>query len=723
MRAIFLLERADVRFRPKQDSVAGLCAAAATICLLAARPAGAADLRAEFRDPPFRLGSVPFWHMNGRLTTEEIASQLRASRDKSGFAGVAVLPVSEFRDGNGRVTSHSTAPGFLTDEYFDRYRDILETAHGLGMEVILYDDINFPSGSAGGRMRQRFPGDCMKRLDKAETEVVGPARHEAPLPGGELMAAVAMRVDTKKRVDLSGSVRDGALAWDAPPGRWSVMVFTCVDEGNGLVDYLSPESVDRFIALTYEEYARRFPEHMGSTVMMSFFDDVAVAYARGYRAWTPEFNEKFAARFGFDPGVYYPALWHDIGPETAAARVALFGFRAELMSEGFVRKVHEWGAAHGILSSGHPMGPYDPQPVDIGGDNILFHRHADVPLVDSIHYYGHGRPGFKLVTSAAFTFDRPLAAVEIYGNYPERTVDGAMLYRSGMELYARGANFMIPHGMWYDPRSVRIPPLISHFSGKLGPELARYNRYVARCGLLLQGGRHVADVGVPYPVASLRAFYTCDAPGNRRFGFHAPPEADYLAVSDALTGHARRDFTFLHPDAVDRQCSVRRGALRMRNRVNREEYRVFMMPGGDVIRWSNLQMIGRFLDSGGLVIATTRLPRRSAEFGRDGDVARVVREKCSATSPPTLRPEPAASGSSSRGRASRRTSAGHSSTRPWTAPSPGGAWASGNRTARAPRSRKSWSGRPRAGSSSRTTSRGASAGGARPLAPPFGTGG
>jgi hypothetical protein len=36
------------------------------------------------------------------------------------------------------------------------------------------------------------------------------------------------------------------------------------------------------------------------------------------RMWTPEFNRGFEKRYGFNPMKYYPALWYDIGPNTAA---------------------------------------------------------------------------------------------------------------------------------------------------------------------------------------------------------------------------------------------------------------------------------------------------------------------------------------------------------------------------------------------------------------------
>ena len=60
--------------------------------------------------------------------------------------------------------------------------------------------------------------------------------------------------------------------------------------------------------------------------------------------------------------------------------------------------------------------------------------------------------------AAAFTYERPVTTVEIYGNYPDYSVDKAMLYRSAMELFVRGANLMIPHGMSYEPATMHIPP-------------------------------------------------------------------------------------------------------------------------------------------------------------------------------------------------------------------------------------------------------------------------
>jgi hypothetical protein len=145
----------------------------------------------DFKDPPLALKTTPLWALNGRLTREETASQLKASRDISGFAGVAVMPIT------------NTDPKYLTEGYFARYADILDISKELGMSVILYDDVDFPTGTAGGRMKAQFPADIASRLDKSESNVTGPTAWKMTLPPGIFMGAVAM--NTKRSMLFSAA--------------------------------------------------------------------------------------------------------------------------------------------------------------------------------------------------------------------------------------------------------------------------------------------------------------------------------------------------------------------------------------------------------------------------------------------------------------------------------------------------------------------------------------
>jgi len=200
-----------------------------------------------------------------------------------------------------------------------------------------------------------------------------------------------------------------------------------------------------------------------------------------------------------------------------------------------------------------------------------------------------------------------------------------------MELFVRGANVFLPHGMWYVPEKMRIRPLISDFNPDIAADLAGYNDWVGRASLLLRGGRPVVDIAVLYPIAALQAHVTLDAvvdqpkvKGNVHPGLYVPAECDLNELSDSLTGGARRDFTFLHPEILDNQCEIDGSLLKLKNKVNHQAYQVLVMPGSRVIHWSNLQKIKAFYEAGGKIVATTALPSQSAEFGHDKEVQQTI---------------------------------------------------------------------------------------------------
>ncbi len=583
-----------------------------------------ADWKSSFLNPPDQFRPVPFWHINGKLTTAEIEKQLEAAKAESGYGGVTVLPVSAGKQHPTGKPTPGMEPAFLSDDYFARYLDILEAAKKRGMQVILYDDIDFPSGSAGKLMKEKYPDDLLKYLDKVDTLVTGSALLDLKLLDDPLMAVVAMNVKTFDRLNLSGFVSQKRLQWQAPAGDWRVMVFYCAKTNHKLVDFMSPAAVAKYLPLTYGVYEKHFKDYFGTTIRQIFYDDVG--YVAKERGWTPEFNRKFKARYGKDPDLYYPALFEDIGPETAAARVAMFDTRAELLAEGYPRLVNEWAKKNGLHSSGHPPGNYKLQPTDTNLDAFKFYRHAQVPLLDYIFYHTHGRDGFKLISSAADVYDRPVVAAEMNGAFLEEQFKPDMLFRTAMDVFTRGVNFLIPHGMWYDyrPEAVRIPPLLSSYSPKTGPTLPSYSDFVARSCYLLQGGRRVADIAVLNPITSLQAFFKFNS-GKKPWGSYAPPETDYLAVGDLLTRKLHRDFTFLHPETwLSAQCELEKGRIELGNKVNRQSYNLLIIPGGKVISVAVLQKVKKWVEQGGKVIATTMLPSRSAEFGKDQEVVALV---------------------------------------------------------------------------------------------------
>jgi hypothetical protein len=86
------------------------------------------------------------------------------------------------------------------------------------------------------------------------------------------------------------------------------------------------------------------------------------------RMWTLNFNSYFQKRYGYSPMKYYPALWYDIGPQTAAARNALFGFRADLFGRNFIKRLNDWCASHHLMFGGHLDQEEPLNPTPLNGD-------------------------------------------------------------------------------------------------------------------------------------------------------------------------------------------------------------------------------------------------------------------------------------------------------------------------------------------------------------------
>lgn len=591
---------------------------------------------AWFADPPLRYRPAATVKV-GLSPVEDIPGELQTVADR-GFGALMIAPGGAGPDADPGATRDPTiqrviraaralrrpggeadqlpdigevgagpAPAYLSDEYFRRYEAALAFAKANGLTAILYDELGYPTGGAGGGRID--PANYRKLIVRTKL-AAAPGAGVFAAPEGVLLAAVAINEATKARVDLTDRVADGALPWSAPGPGWSVQFFTLqtaepqggAQDYYAVADYFDPKAVQQFIDVTYEAYARHVGAYFGDTIAMTFFDDVGIYSAE--RTWAAGLDARFAASTGRKAATYYPALWEDIGPETAAARVAFFAARAEALGEGFPELVTRWTEQRGLEASGHCPGQYEIQPTDMNGDPFKFYRAQPVPMIDVIFLYGFGRDGFKLTTSAADAMDKPIVLAEQF------TTGGTPTgYRRAMDSLARGVNYLITNTV-----VEREAP-------------TAFAEYVGRASMLLRGGRRVADIAILYPIASLQAFYRFEAPDNREgpLGQYAPASADYLAVGDRLTCDLHRDFTFLHPDDLaSERLRVGPGRLTLDNAVNRQDYRLVILPGGAVIGLAALRKLKAFWDAGGAVIATTELPSTSAEFGQDAEVRSLV---------------------------------------------------------------------------------------------------
>ncbi len=579
----------------------------------------AADIKVDFANPPITYWPRPLWFWNNtEVNVEVLLEQMQKSKNLSKYGGFGILPFGK-----------SFAPEYLGERYFTVYGAVLAKAREIGMTMSLYDEYGFPSGPAGAPnssdislFASKFPELTIKRLDKHEETVTGPAQYRKNLPQGKIMSIVAMNTTTKELVELKKKTSERRLRWSVPAGTWKIMVFLCVKDGYPSCDYLDPLAVEKFVEITHQAYFDKFREHFGTTIDSTFHDEPTLYRADG-RTWTHKFNEKFEARYGFDPGPYYPALWYDIGPRTAAARNYLFGFRSELYALGFPKVIQDWCDKHEIKATGHQDQEEVINPVSVSGDLMKCFKHQDIPGVDKIGGTCPAERIYKIISSSAYNWDKKLVMSETYGAMGNLSWEA--MYAVVIEQYTKGINMFIPHAVWYDDKHVVFKPELSYRNPIYAQRLPEFNTYVARLNVMLQNdGRHISDIAVLYPIATLQGSHYLDGPHGFYKGGVEIPEADYLDVGELLIAEAGRDYTFMHPEVLDDNCTVDDNELVLQNKIQLGRFKIFVLPGQKTILWSNLKKIKKFYDGGGKVIATGTLPFKSAEFGHDQDVVRTI---------------------------------------------------------------------------------------------------
>ena len=539
------------------------------------------------------------------------------------------------QDGAGGIGLMGDCSNWNTPGFYATVNAQCDSIQKLGLDASfgIYDDDQFPSGNgghgnanhggycAGKGFGLTYPKNTIKNLYLTDHWVTGPTSITiTSLDTGctRLMSVVAMDTaiaitDTSQHtslIDLTDSGTTGAdslytLTWNVPAGKWNVMVFELRKdpasdaEGSVICDYLDSVSCDLFVQMAYQPYATNCSQYLGTIINNSWYDEPSMIQG-GHVSWTTLYNQKFIARFGFNPRRFYPVLFgKNIGPLTKAARNYLWGERAELYCNGFMKEVHMWDSAHGVIECGHQDNEDWTDQVGSSTDDIKCFKFQDSPTLDMIGYtYTHFY--YKLFSAAQYNWDHPECGIEGGGDMGE-----------AMEQLADGIQRQHSFG---------------------APTLT-YNTWFGRCGSMLKrpNERHVADIAMLYPINAMQGTYWRDSTVTASHQGEDNHSLDYINVASILSQKICHDFSWLHPEIIDSKCSVVGSTLFQSNAVNHEQFSVFIVPACSTIAWSNLQKIQQFYAAGGHVIATGVLPMYSAEFGHDADVAGAVKAMFPAT--------------------------------------------------------------------------------------------
>ena len=166
----------------------------------------------KFRNPPKEYTLAPFWFWNDSLEEDSIAFQLEEMYKKGVYECII-----HARKG--------LEVEYLSDKWFDRIRFAAAYARKKGMKLWIYDEDNWPSGYAGGRViadNADFAATCLS------VEKIYPVMYEditvEDVPGKELVAVVAVHKN-EEFFDITDHENHCCKPWHSETLQWEVFVF------------------------------------------------------------------------------------------------------------------------------------------------------------------------------------------------------------------------------------------------------------------------------------------------------------------------------------------------------------------------------------------------------------------------------------------------------------------------------------------------------------------
>ena len=581
-------------------SLSLVSAVVAGLAFGAAPPDGVKRLYDGFRDPSPEYSLSPYWFWNGRVTAAETDRQIGEMVRQHVRSAVV-------------MNWAGLEPAYLSEAWWKEVGHALDSARRAGLTLNFADEYLWPSGEAWdwasgvrepSRVLQQHPEYRMRRLTCRQVDLADGLPKLDAVP--EIV--VAARLDDAGKIDETSLERLPSslpLRWTPPPGRWRLYIYTLVPsfERNVRVDLMNPAAVRAFIDVVYEEFARRFPTHLGTTIRF-FVSDHEGSYGAAL-PYTPALWDMFRQRRGYDLATLLPLVAGD-SPKAVQVRTDYLETVSELYSESFVGQITAWCMRHGVQHGHSDIEETLLLQTIWTGNMFAIWRASTAPYIDALVERSRMPIDFEEALSVAHFERRPMM-VENQGLTGHESFWSLEKARAGTNMaLAWGVNRLIPHYFEYDPTHIQYPP--SWFLTQ--PQWPYFHHYadVANRALYLNAqGRHNASVAIYYPRESaLAGAAGVFKEGDRSLlNWHNAMDEtqDYYSALQLELARYGIDYHIVDRHYLSK-ADIGRGAMK----VGDESFRVLILPPMSHLAPDAAARIRQFADSGGVVLALGRQP-------------------------------------------------------------------------------------------------------------------
>ncbi len=528
----------------------------------------------RFSDPEVSYRPHPFWSWNDKLEEGELRRQIRDMKE-SGQGGFFM----HARD--GLITP------YMKEEWFDLIRACTDEAEKCGLEAWAYDELGWPSGSAGGDIPAM--GDAYKMRWLRLREYDGKTE-------GDFIAYYAVRENGEFRRIRTASEKlcDGE--------RVMYAASFCDDS---YFDILDPQVVRAFIDHTYEGYLKECGGDFKKSSLCGFFTDEP-QYAMCRNPWSLVLPALFKSEYGYDIADVIPALF--LGRDGHEdVRFDFWSLVSRLFTESFGKQIGDWCRAHDCRLTGHIMLE----------DNMLcqihstagtmpIYEHFDIPGVD---WLGR-RPAYKKGSSSITNPVLPLQVGSVAAQTGKKQVITESFAIAGWEMtfadmrylvewqFLGGVNLVCQHLAAYTIRERRkadYPPSMFHQS----PWFRDYNTFAdteSRLGKILAEGHDATDILLVHPMHSVWLKYTNEnMNGEQAFDTEFALLAAHLSTAHILY-HLGDETIMRRHGSVDGTSF----------KVGECTYKTVLLPSLYGLDRSTYELLLKFKNNGGHLVALGR---------------------------------------------------------------------------------------------------------------------
>ena len=572
----------------------------------------------DFRD----YGPVPWWAWCGKMEFPVMLRQMEQMKS---------MGIDEFFIYPSMGLEY---PNFLEDSWFEYVAWTIKQAKKLKMHVWIYDDMNWPSGSAMGHLAKRFPQYRCRSICH-QTLKLGAGQKYSFNSGCEALRSFIRKNPRSlwERVELVDNQYVNPYPYTIELQVYDVRICNFPSLGvrgilntwyqGGFCDFLNPKAVRAWMSCIHDKYYEHFKADCGKTLRGFFYDEPYFQpNPAGELPWTDGIVEMFQERYGYDFRDHLPEFYEDL-PGSEKFRSDFWTWFVERIGVAFSKTIADWCAERNLQSTGHcvfeELIDQNSRLICCGEPHEVI-RHNQIPGMDMLmdpspfHFpldmmFIGSLPG---VPSECLFTAKQACSTARYANAKRVMCESCGVLnpnvRIGREKYtyswmaACGVSMMNENSLQYTIKGYGkrcsgnknfFQPWTKHYGifADAVRELSRFGTGLLR-----------TEVCVLCPESTIRACTTITA--DR----YPPPEGN---IHDAAIGSMENlmrnhiDFEVMFEDVLV-ASPVKKGALRAPNSA----FKVMVIPHAPVLRPGVAKKVREFIHGGGKVLFVERRTER-----------------------------------------------------------------------------------------------------------------